>query len=72
MGWDGMQKSLISVCTEFLEKKGTIPKCMLLCFRTEPDFFDSSGQTFWRLKSYDDEYAFLMQGNSQNTLASFS
>jgi len=34
--------------------------------RTEPEFFDSNGQVFWKLKSYNDKYSLLMQGNFQN------
>lgn len=37
--------------------------------RIEPDILDSSGQIFWKLKSYNGEHAILMQGNSQHELA---
>jgi hypothetical protein len=37
--------------------------------RIEPEFLDSSGKAFWKLRSCNDEYAFLLQGNSQNKLA---
>lgn len=37
--------------------------------RIEPEFLDTSGQAFWKLKSYNGECALLMQGNSQNELA---
>ena len=36
--------------------------------RTEPVFSDGS-KAFWKLKSYNGEYAVLLQGNSQNELA---
>lgn len=37
--------------------------------RIEPEFLDSSGHTFWKLKSYNNEYVVLIQGNSQKELA---
>jgi hypothetical protein len=35
----------------------------------ELEFFDCNSQAFWNLKSYNDDYALLMQGNSENKLA---
>lgn len=32
--------------------------------RIEPEFSNSSGQSFWKLKSYNSECDLLMQGNS--------
>ncbi|WJX70807.1 hypothetical protein P8452_54875 [Trifolium repens] len=49
--------------TELLEAKGTIPKRNQCCdaVRIEPEFLDSSGKAFWKLRSCNDEYAFLLQ-----------
>ncbi|XP_027359018.1 uncharacterized protein LOC113867764 [Abrus precatorius] len=48
---------------EMLEAKGTIPKRRQCsdAMRTEPEFWDSNGQGFWKLKCYDDESAVLLQ-----------
>jgi len=37
--------------------------------RIEPEYLDNCGNAFWKLKSYNGEYASLLQGNSQNKLA---
>ncbi|XP_058778895.1 uncharacterized protein LOC131652920 isoform X2 [Vicia villosa] len=49
--------------TELLEVKGTIPKGNQYCdaVRIEPEYFDNTGKTFWKLRSCNDEYAFLLQ-----------
>ncbi|XP_039683075.1 uncharacterized protein [Medicago truncatula] len=49
--------------SELLEAKGTIPKRNQCCdaVRIEPEYLDNSGNAFWKLKSYNGEYAFLLQ-----------
>ncbi|KAJ1412773.1 Zinc-finger domain of monoamine-oxidase A repressor R1 [Sesbania bispinosa] len=48
---------------EMLETKGRIPKvCWNQTFnamRIEPEFLDSNGHAFWKLKSYDNEHVLL-------------
>jgi len=46
-----------------------VGKKYLDAVRTEPEFFDCNGQAFSNWKSYNDDYALLMQGNSQNKSA---
>ncbi|XP_061364351.1 uncharacterized protein LOC133307807 [Gastrolobium bilobum] len=48
---------------EVLEAQGTIPKRKQSsdATRTEPEFLDCNGQAFWKLQSYNGEYAVLLQ-----------
>lgn len=57
--------------TELLEAKGTVPKWNQCCdaVRVDPEYLDNSGKTFWKFKSCNDEYSFLLQGNFRNKLA---
>ncbi|KAI5442565.1 uncharacterized protein LOC127120161 isoform X1 [Lathyrus oleraceus] len=49
--------------TELLEAKGTVPKWNQCCdaVRVDPEYLDNSGKTFWKFKSCNDEYSFLLQ-----------
>ncbi|CAI8594140.1 unnamed protein product [Vicia faba] len=49
--------------TELLEVKGTIPKGNQCCdaVRIEPEYLDNTGKTFWKFRSCNDEYAFLLR-----------
>ncbi|KAL5080444.1 hypothetical protein RYX36_008865 [Vicia faba] len=49
--------------TELLEVKGTIPKGNQCCdaVRIEPEYLDKTGKTFWKFRSCNDEYAFLLR-----------
>jgi len=37
--------------------------------RIEPEYLDSNGKAFWILRSCNDDYAFMLQGNSQNKIS---
>ncbi|CAK8533268.1 unnamed protein product [Lathyrus sativus] len=49
--------------TELIEAQGTVPKGNQCCdaVRIKHQYMDNSGKTFWKLRSCDDEYAFLLQ-----------
>ncbi|KAJ1438667.1 Zinc-finger domain of monoamine-oxidase A repressor R1 [Sesbania bispinosa] len=49
--------------TEMLEAKGKIPKRKQTsdALRIKPEFLDTSGHAFWKLKTYDDEHVVLLQ-----------
>ncbi|CAL5186151.1 unnamed protein product [Lathyrus oleraceus] len=49
--------------TELIEAQGTVPKGNQCCdaVRIEHQYMDNSGKSFWKLRSCDDEYAFLLQ-----------
>ncbi|KAJ1438666.1 Zinc-finger domain of monoamine-oxidase A repressor R1 [Sesbania bispinosa] len=49
--------------TEMLEAKGKIPKRKQTsdAMRIKPEFLDTSGHAFWKLKTYDDEPVVLLQ-----------
>jgi hypothetical protein len=34
--------------------------------RIEPAYLDNNGKAFWQLRSCNDEYSILLQGNFQN------
>ncbi|XP_058773267.1 uncharacterized protein LOC131647387 isoform X1 [Vicia villosa] len=48
---------------ELIEAKGTVPKGNQCCdaVRIEHQYRDNSGKSFWKLKSCEDEYVFLLQ-----------
>ncbi|RDX95858.1 hypothetical protein CR513_21553, partial [Mucuna pruriens] len=58
-----MKGEVAQAHTEMLELKGTTPKGKpsVDAMRTNPEFLDSNGQAFWKLKSYNDEHAVLLQ-----------
>ncbi|XP_050906505.1 uncharacterized protein LOC127120140 isoform X2 [Lathyrus oleraceus] len=49
--------------TELIEAQGTVPKGNQCCdaVRIEHQYMDNSCKSFWKLRSCDDEYAFLLQ-----------
>ncbi|CAI8583080.1 unnamed protein product [Vicia faba] len=48
---------------ELIEAQGTVPKGNQCCdaVRIEHQYMDNSGKAFWKLRSCDDEHAFLLQ-----------
>ncbi|RDX75271.1 Cell division cycle-associated 7-like protein, partial [Mucuna pruriens] len=58
-----MKGEVAQAHAELLELKGTIPKGKPSsdALRTEPEFLDSNGQAFWKLRIYNGEHAVLLQ-----------